>query len=282
VPASASTSSGIGRSRRSALEIERLSETGPGRVRPVFTPVVGMAGAEVFAASVAHEVNQPLCGVIINANLCLRILAAENPEVSSVREAVSRILRDAERASEVVMRLRTLFGRSKTSTELVDLNETANEVIALSLSELQRNGVSLRAELEPNLPFIAGDRVQLEQVIANLLSNASDAMASVEDGAKQVVVKTEREGDGLVRLSVKDAGVGLDFQNLERLFQPFYTTKNAGMGIGLFVSWCVIERHDGCLNVSDNDGPGVTFSFSVPSVHQEVSILPHRSRSTIR
>jgi signal transduction histidine kinase len=252
----------------------RLSEDALDRARSELAQVARAMSIGAFAASVAHEINQPLSGVITNANVCLRMLDADPPEVERAGETVNRILRDGKRASEVVTRLRALFSKSEMSTDLLDLNEAAREVITLSLSEFQRNGIILRTELEGDLPLIPGDRVQLQQVIMNLLQNASDAMASVEDRAKHLVIGTEQEGADTVRLSVKDAGVGLDFQNLERLFQPFYTTKSEGMGIGLFVSRSIIERHDGCLNVTANEGPGVTFSFSVPSACQKATMPP--------
>ena len=220
--------------------------------------------AEAFAASVVHEVSQPLSGVIINANLCLRMLAAEPPKMEPARDAVRRLLRDGQRACEVVTRLRALFGRLELGTDMVDLNDATREVITLSANDFLQNGVILRTEFEEGLPLVGGDHVQLQQVILNLLLNASDAMAQVEDRPKHLVNKTEQEATGFVRLSVKDAGVGLDFQNLEQLFQPFYTTKKDGLGIGLFVSRSIMERHGGFLSVAANDGPGVTFSFSVP------------------
>jgi signal transduction histidine kinase len=146
----------------------------------------------------------------------------------------------------------------------VDLNEATQEVIALSMSELQRNRVILRPEFADDLPVVTGDRVQLQQVILNLLKNASDAMSSVNDRPRQLQIRTERGTDDQVRLTVQDAGVGLDPQAMDRLFQAFYTTKNDGMGIGLSVSRSIIERHHGRIWAEPNDGPGATFSFSIP------------------
>jgi len=175
-----------------------------------------------------------------------------------------RTIRDANRASEVVTRLRALFSKNGATIESVDLNEATREVIALLRSELQRKGVILRPELADDLPRVSGDRVQLQQVILNLLLNASDAMTSVEDRPRQAVIRTERdEGDG-VRITVRDAGEGFQRQLSEKLFDPFFTTKSDGMGIGLAVSRSIIESHHGRIWATPNDGPGATFAFSIP------------------
>jgi signal transduction histidine kinase len=146
----------------------------------------------------------------------------------------------------------------------VDLNEAAREVIALSLSELQRNSVIVRQELVDGLPLIAGDRVQLQQVILNLLLNASDAMSGIDDRPRQLTIRTEGDEDECARLTVQDSGVGIDPQSADKLFEAFYTTKSAGMGMGLSISRTIIEAHHGRLWVTPNDGPGATFSISIP------------------
>jgi C4-dicarboxylate-specific signal transduction histidine kinase len=217
-----------------------------------------------LTASIAHEINQPLSGIITNASTCLRMLAADPPNVDGARETARRTIRDGNRASDVITRLRALFSKKDASTEPVDLNEATREVIALSLSKLQKNKVILGLELAVDLPFVTGDRVQLQQVILNLLANASDAMSTVDDRPRKLLIKTEQdEGDG-VRLTVQDAGAGFDPQTAGRLFDAFYSTKNDGMGIGLSVSRSIIESHHGRLWATANDGPGATFSFSVP------------------
>jgi C4-dicarboxylate-specific signal transduction histidine kinase len=217
-----------------------------------------------LTASIAHEVNQPLSGIITNANTCLRMLAADPPNVDGARETARRTIRDGNRASDVITRLRALFSKKEATTESVDLNEATQEVIALSLSELQRNRVILGTELADDLPLVTGDRVQLQQVVLNLLQNASDAMSGVDDRPRQLRIRTEREEGDRVRLSVQDGGVGFDPQAMDRLFEAFYTTKNDGMGMGLSVSRSIIERHRGCLSAAPNDGHGATFSFSLP------------------
>jgi C4-dicarboxylate-specific signal transduction histidine kinase len=217
-----------------------------------------------LTASIAHEINQPLSGIITNASTCLRMLAADPPNVDGARETARRTIRDGNRASDVITRLRALFSKKDSSTESVDLNEATREVIALSSTTLQKNKVILGLELADDLPFVTGDRVQLQQVIVNLLANASDAMSTVDDRPRKLLIKTEQdEGDG-VRLTVQDAGAGFDPQTADRLFDAFYSTKHDGMGIGLSVSRSIIESHRGRLWAAPNDGPGATFSFSVP------------------
>jgi PAS domain S-box-containing protein len=217
-----------------------------------------------LTASIAHEVNQPLSGIITNASTCLRMLASDPPNIDGARETARRTIRDGNRASDVITRLRALYSKKGVTTESLDLNEAAREVIALSLSELQRNGVMVRTELAGDLPLVSGDRVQLQQVILNLLRNASDAMIGVDFRPKQLLIRTERDGADRVRLSVQDAGVGFDPQAVDRLFEAFYTTNNDGMGMGLSVSRSIIESHHGRLWATRNEGPGATFSFSIP------------------
>jgi C4-dicarboxylate-specific signal transduction histidine kinase len=225
-----------------------------------------------LTASIAHEVNQPLSGIITNANTCLRMLAADPPNVDGARETARRTIRDGNRASDVIARLRALFVHKDAVVESVDLNEATREVIALSWSQLQRNRVILRMELADDLPPVAGDRVQLQQVILNLLLNASDAMSGVDDRPRQMLMRTERDEEDRVRLTVRDAGVGLDHQDVERLFKPFFTTKNGGMGIGLSVSRSIIEKHHGRLWAAANDGPGASFAFSIPRLDSMTSV----------
>jgi len=167
--------------------------------------------------------------------------------------------------------LLALFCKKRATSESLDLNEATREVVALSLSEVERNKVIVRMELAGELPPVQGDRVQLQQVILNLFLNASDAMSGVDDRPRQLVIRTERDEKDRVRLSVRDTGVGFEPQELDRLFDAFYTTKSSGMGIGLSVSRCIIESHKGCLWAIANDGPGATFSFSIPCGPQDVT-----------
>jgi signal transduction histidine kinase len=217
-----------------------------------------------LTASIAHEVNQPLSGIITNAGTCLRMLDAAPPDIDGARETARRTIRDGNRASDVITRLRALFSKRELMLEPLDLNEATREVIALSSSDLQRNRIVLRSELADDLLIVTGDRIQLQQVILNLLRNASDAMVDVHDRQRQLLIKTEREDGDRVRLTVRDAGVGLPPHSLDSLFDAFYTTKSGGMGIGLFVSRSIVERHQGRLWAEPNDGPGATFSLSIP------------------
>jgi PAS domain S-box-containing protein len=242
----------------------RSSEEALSKARSELSQVARVTSLGVLTASIAHEVNQPLAGIVTNASTCLRMLAADPPNVEGARETARRTIRDGNRASEVIMRLRALYGKKDPTIESVDLNEATREVVALSLSELQRNRVIVQQELADGLPLVAGDRVQLQQVILNLLRNASDAMSTVGDRRRQLLIRTEADGDDRVRLTVQDAGVGFDPQAGDRLFESFYTTKNDGMGIGLSVSRSIIESHHGRLWATLNNGPGATFSFSVP------------------
>jgi len=249
----------------------RMSEEALERARSELAKIAGVTSLGVLTASIAHEVNQPLSGIITNASTCLRMLDADPPNVDGARETARRTIRDGNRASDVITRLRALFSKKEFTFELLDLNEVTREVIALSLSDLQRNRVALQSELAEDLPTITGDRIQLQQVILNLLRNASDAMVDVHDRPRQLLVRTEREDGDRVRVSVRDAGVGVDPRSMNKLFDAFYTTKSDGMGIGLSVSRSIIEGHQGRLWAESNDGPGATFSFSIPSGPESVT-----------
>jgi PAS domain S-box-containing protein len=249
----------------------RHSEEALGKARSELAHVSRVTTLGALTASIAHEVNQPLSGIITNAGTCLRMLAADPPNVDGARETARRTIRDGNRASDVIKRLRALFSKKNPTTELMDLNEATREVIALSLSKLQRNGVILRPELADDLPLVTGDRVQLQQVIMNLLLNASEAMSGVDDRPRQAIIKTEGDEGDRVRLTVQDAGVGFEPQDVNRLFEAFYTTKRDGMGIGLSVSRSIIESHHGHLWATPNDGPGATFSFTIPRASESVT-----------
>jgi C4-dicarboxylate-specific signal transduction histidine kinase len=242
----------------------RLSEEALDKARSELAHVSRVSSLGAMTASIAHEVNQPLSGIVTNAGTCLRMSDADPPNVDGARETARRIIRDANRASDVITRLRALFAKKDTRTELVDLNEATREVIVLSLSELQRSRVILRSEFADDLPPVIGDRVQLQQVILNLLRNASDAMSGISDRPRQLVIRTERDERDGARLTVQDTGVGFEPQALNRLFAAFYSTKSNGMGIGLSVSRTIIESHHGRLWAALNDGPGATFSFVIP------------------
>ena len=253
----------------------RLSDEALDRARSELARVARVMSLGALTASIAHEVNQPLSGIITNASTCMRMLDAEPPNVDGARETTKRTIRDGRRAADVITRLRALFTNKDAAAELVDLNEATREVIALSRTELERNGVVTRIELKDELPAVMGDRVQLQQVILNLLRNGSDAMSYVDDRPRELLFRTEVEEGDRVRLSVQDTGIGFEPQSLDRLFQTFYTTKDDGMGIGLAVSRSIVENHRGRMWATPNDGPGVTFSFSIPravAIHSRVKL----------
>ena len=236
----------------------------------------------VLTASIAHEVNQPLAGIMTNASTCLRMLSADPPNLDGARTTVQRTIRDGNRASEVIQRLRGLFARKPPGMEPIDLNEAAREVLALSSSELQRRSVVLHTDLADGVPAVSGDRVQLQQVILNLILNAADAMSEMGDRPRDMRIATRRDEIGEVTLSVSDAGVGIEPANLERLFDTFYTTKADGMGIGLSISRSIIEAHQGRLWATENDGPGATFWFSIPCRGKSLADADDAASQTLR
>jgi PAS domain S-box-containing protein len=216
-----------------------------------------------LAASIAHEVNQPLAGIVTNGNASLRWLAGDSPNLAEAREAIRRIIRDGNRAGDVVSRMRALFKKARTAKERLDINEAIEEVVILTQSEVRRNKVALRMELGADLPPVTGDRVQLQQVVVNLILNAIEAMSTAEDRERDLVIRTQRgEGDE-VRVAVKDSGIGLDPKNVERIFDAFHTTKPGGLGMGLSISRSIVENHGGRLWAVSNDGPGATFQFTL-------------------
>ena len=242
----------------------RLSEEAVAKARTELSNMARATSLGVLTASIAHEVNQPLFGIVTNASTCLSMLSADPPDIDGARETARRTIRDGNRASEVITRLRTLYTKKDPSPEWMDLNDATREVISLSLSDLQRDRVIVRQELAEGLPLVIADRVQVQQVIMNLVRNASDAMSKVDDRPRELLIKTQKEEGDTVRLSVRDAGVGFEPHAANRLFEAFYTTKAEGMGIGLSISRSIIEAHQGRLWATANEGPGATFSFSIP------------------
>ena len=217
-----------------------------------------------LAASIAHEVNQPLSGVVVNANACLRWLAGDSPNLEEAREAVRRIVRDGKRAGDVIARIRALATKTATAKERLDLNEAVQEVLAFAGDQLRKNRVAVRTEFAPGLSPVLGDRVQLQQVALNLVMNAIEAMGSVEDRPRELMVRTQNDEAGQVQVTVQDSGIGLDPQSMERIFDAFYTTKRGGMGMGLSISRSIIQNHGGKLWAAANDGPGMSVQFTIP------------------
>jgi len=234
-----------------------------GEVQAELAHVARITTMGEMAASIAHEVNQPLSGVVINGNACLRWMAGDPPNMGEVREAVQRIIRDGKRASDVIARIRSLSKKGVAEKEPLDLNETIAEVVAFAQGEVRRMRVTLRTDLAHDLPKIIGDRVELQQVVLNLVLNGLEAMSAVADRPRELVIETRREDAEHVRVAVRDVGVGLDPESIHRLFDAFYTTKQSGMGMGLSISRSIIENHGGRLWAVPNEGPGATFLFTV-------------------
>ena len=242
----------------------KVAEEALNQARSELAHVARVATLNAMTASIAHEVSQPLSGIMTNANTCVRMLAANPPNLAVAAETARRTIRDANRASEVIQRLRAMFSTKAPSMETADLNDLAREVIALSMGELRRANALLETDFADDLPQVKVDRVQLQQVILNLLLNAADAMAGVEERPRTLLVQTSLDDDGSIKLLVRDSGTGIDPAIIERLFEAFYTTKAKGMGVGLSISRSIITRHGGRLWAEDNQGPGATFSFSIP------------------
>ena len=217
-----------------------------------------------LAASIAHEVNQPLAAVVANAAACLRWLNRAAPDLNEARGAVRSIISDGNRAGEVIQRVRALMNKTTGQMAPLDINEAINEVIGLVQHELQSHLVSLQLDLAAALPPVVADRIQLQQVILNLVVNGIEAMQPVTDRPRELVIRTRHDDAGQILVTVTDCGVGIATENAERLFDAFYTTKASGMGMGLSICRSIVEAHRGRLSVSRNIGPGTTFQFTLP------------------
>ena len=204
------------------------------------------------------------------------MLAADPPNLVGTAETIRRTIRDASRATGVIERLRAMFAKKAPTMEMVDLNDAAREVIAISSAELRRSNSDLQTDFAEALPAVSGDRVQLQQVILNLLLNAADAMAGIEDRPRTLQVQTQIHGGDSIKLIVRDSGVGIDPHGIEKLFDAFHTTKAHGLGIGLAISRSIIESHKGQLWAKANDGPGATFGFSIPCAFGGVTEIGHK------
>jgi PAS domain S-box-containing protein len=218
-----------------------------------------------LTASIAHEVNQPLTAIVTNGNACLRWLGGAQPNFVEARQAVERIIKDSYRASAVITRIRTLVKKAPPRNDLVDINEVILEVLALAQSQARRNYVFLKRELANDLPPVRGDRVQLQQVILNLIINGLEAIARTKHGERELIVTSSAdESDNLI-VAVRDSGDGLDPASLEQVFDAFYTTKPDGMGMGLAISRTIIESHGGRLWATSNSPRGAVFQFALPA-----------------
>lgn len=246
--------------RKRAEEALRKAQTDLAHVTRVMT-------LGELTTSIAHEVNQPLSGVVLNGNACLRWLGGDAPNLDEAREAARRIVRDGKRASDVITRIRALVRKTDTEKARLDINDAIREVVALAQAEVRRHGVALRMELAGDLPPVLGDRVQLQQVILNLVMNGVEAMASVADRPRELLIRSRQHESDQVLVAVQDSGIGIDWQHLDKVFNAFYTTKSQGMGMGLSISRSIVENHGGRLWTVPNDGPGAIFQFTLLQHH---------------
>ena len=254
--------------RKRAEDELRRSEAGLREAQDELAHVTRVTTMGELAASIAHEVNQPVAGVVINGNACLRWLSRAKEDSVNLREAretLQRIIRDGNRAGEIIARIRALFKKTESAKEPLDLNETIREIIVLARSEMDKQRVALRLELSPDLPNVLGDRVQLQQVMLNLILNAIDAMAAVQDRARDLVIRTQTGEEGQVLTTVRDSGIGISPESVDRVFTAFHTTKPGGLGMGLSISRSIVENHSGRLWVTSHDGPGASFHFVLPT-----------------
>ena len=224
-----------------------------------------------LTASIAHEVNQPLAAIVTNGNATLRWLGGATPNLSEARQAVERIIKDSYRASAVISRIRALVKKTPPRNDLVDLNEVIGEVFTLAQNEARRNRVLLKQQLRHDLPQVRGDRVQLQQVILNLIINGLEAIAKSQNGTRELSVRSDQDEAENVRVAVSDSGEGLDSANLERVFDAFFTTKPDGMGMGLAISRTIIESHGGRLWATSNSPHGAVFQFTLPTNAERAS-----------
>ena len=217
-----------------------------------------------LAATIAHELGQPLGAIKVSATTELVLLKADPPDLEAARSTARNIARDAQRAADVIARIRRLFMKKGEVNEPLDLNGAIQEVVALARNEIYNAGVRLRLELGSDLPPVVGDRVQVQQVVLNLITNAVQAMSCVDIHPRELLLRTQIDGGAQALVTLQDSGVGLEPTNKDRIFEAFYTTRSGGLGMGLWISRSIIENHGGRLWAASNDGPGATFSFTLP------------------
>jgi C4-dicarboxylate-specific signal transduction histidine kinase len=228
-----------------------------------------------LTASITHEVNQPVAAVVANAAAGLGWLEAEPPNLDGVRATLDSIIEDAQRAGDIMHRIRALAKKAPLRMARFDVNDAVLDVIAVTRSELVRHGVSLQTQLATGLPLIEGDRIQLQQVILNLILNAVEAMSGIDNGARELRISTGREGPIAVLVTVRDSGPGLDPQSVDRLFEAFYTTKPGGLGMGLAICRSIIQAHGGRLWAIANEPRGAVFQFTLPLERDETGPAEH-------
>jgi C4-dicarboxylate-specific signal transduction histidine kinase len=233
--------------------------------RTELTRVARITTIGELTASIAHEVNQPLAAVVANGDACVAWLSHSTPNLSEARAAAERMIQGATRASEVIVRIRSLINKATPERTPVEMNKTIEETVALANGQALANGVSIVFDLSPDLPAVRADRIQLQQVILNLVMNGIEAMTSVTDRPRQLLIRSQREKAGEVRVSIEDTGIGVSADAMGRLFEPFYTTRPQGMGMGLPISRSIIEAHGGRLWAESALSQGSVFQFTLPN-----------------
>jgi signal transduction histidine kinase len=247
----------------------RRSETEGQRLRQDLAPVGRLSRMGELTASLAHELNQPLTAILSNAQAAQRILASAPTDLAEIREILGDIVEDDKRAGEVIHRLRGFLKKSNVELAALDIGELVGQVARLVTSDAIIRNVAIRLDLAPGLPPVCGDRVQLQQVILNLLMNGLDAMREPGESKRTLVLRTLSEGPASVVVAVEDSGVGIDEADLEHVFHAFYTTKADGLGMGLAIARSIVEAHGGRLSARNNPGGGATFSFTLPTTIKE-------------
>ena len=248
---------------RKSMEDQRRAEETLRRSQAELAHVTRVMTMGELAASIAHEINQPLSAIVNNGSACLRWLAGDSPNLDEAREAARRIVRDGNRAGDVMTRIRAFLRKADTGKTQLDINQIIEEVLILTQDEAVGRGVAVRLDLAEDIPPVLGDRVQLQQVILNLVMNGVEAMASVTNRPREVRISSRQHESDKVLIAVQDSGVGIDEQSLEKIFDAFYTTKSQGMGMGLAISRSIIEDHGGQLWGVSNNGSGATFQFTL-------------------
>jgi C4-dicarboxylate-specific signal transduction histidine kinase len=247
------------------IEEQRRTAEALQQTRTELARVVRITTIGELTASIAHEVNQPLAAIVANADACVAWLALETPNLAEARAAAMRTTLGATRASEVISRIRSLIKKASTERAPVQLNEVVHEMVALAESQASRNHVTVEMHLMPDIPAVLGDRIQIQQVILNLMINGIEAMTAVSGRARKLIIQTQIADDFQARVSVHDTGVGVSADNIGRLFEPFYTTRSDGIGMGLPISRSIIEAHGGRLWAESTVDQGSVFQFTLPS-----------------
>ena len=253
------------------ITTSREAEAELQRVRTELARVARVTTLGELTAAIAHEVNQPLTGLISSGNACLHWLAANPPNLEAARRSVERMIDDGNRAADVIRRIRDMVRKSPPRKDAFNINDTIMEVLALIRTELSRNDISPRAELSNDLPVVWGDRIQLQQVILNLVMNAIEAMSEVSPTQRKLLIASVKDGSNGVLVRIQDSGIGLDGESLDRLFEAFFTTKARGMGMGLAVSQTILQAHGGRLWATPNASHGATFQFTLPANNERAA-----------